>query len=167
MNIAVSIRITKVLIALIPAFLGLFALLNNISDYRGTLDNVLYPIMCMTDTFDNPAQTWRKICSVPLLHGIFISVIGLETVIGGLGCYGVYRMARAVRAAPAEFMAACRVTSLACLLGILVWGLGFFVIIGDWFLAWQGGFKPFRTDGLVYSGMMVICLIAVNYADER
>lgn len=167
MTLTGSIRLTKVVIALMPAFLGLFALLNNLSDYKGTLDHVLVPIMCMKDTFGNPAQTWRSLCSVPLMHTVFIAVIMIETIICAVGFWGVYRMASTVRATSAAFRDSCRLTSLACLLGILVWGLGFFVIIGDWFLVWQGDFKPFRTDGLTYSAIMIICLLAINHADKE
>jgi predicted small integral membrane protein len=166
MALTLLIRVTKFLIALMPAFLGLFAVLNNTSDYEGTFENVLSPIMCMKDTFHNPAQTWRSLCYVPLMHTVFILVIGLEAAIGLLGLIGAYQMARVIKASPEIFREACRITSLACLLGIMVWGLGFFVVIGDWFLVWQGGLKPFRTDGLVYSGMMIICLLSVNYDDE-
>jgi len=38
--------------------------------------------------------------------------------------------------------------------------------VGDWFLAWQGEFKPFMIDGVTYSAMMLICLLAINLRNE-
>lgn len=161
------IRWSKAVIALMPALLGTFALFNNVSDYAGTLQNVLRPIMCMENTFNNPAQTWRAICSPPVFHATYILVMAVETVIAVLGWLGVLGIVRAIKQPPPAFAAACGVTSLACLIGIAVWGIGFFVVIGDWFLVWQGPLKPFATDGVAYSTMMLICLFTVNLREQH
>lgn len=166
LSMQLSMRLTTAFIAIIPACLGSFAVLNDVSDYGGTLSKVLLPIACMQNTFHNPAQTWRALCSLRPLDAIFRVVIAVELVVGLLGIVGVYRILRAIRGSSEDFSTSCTTTALACRIGIIVWGLGFFVILGDWFLAWQGPMKGFQTDGLGYSLMMLICLICVNSTER-
>ncbi|NJO13307.1 MAG: DUF2165 domain-containing protein [Gammaproteobacteria bacterium] len=167
LDVRQPIRWSKAVIALMPALLGTFALFNNVSDYTGTVRNVLQPILCMQQTFDNPQQTWRAICSPPVFHLVYLTVMAVEALIAVLGWLGVLSIVRALRQPAPAFAAACGPTTLACLIGIAVWGIGFFVIIGDWFLVWQGALKPFATDGVAYSTMMLICLFAVNLREDH
>ena len=39
---------------------------------------------------------------------------------------------------------------LSCVLGMLIWGLGFFTIAGDYFLSWQNPKLFLQDDGLKY-----------------
>ena len=58
---------------------------------------------------------------------------------------------------------------LACLCGILVWGVGFMVIAGDWFLAWQAKQDPSATQlgAMVYFLPCALALIvAVIHRDD-
>jgi predicted small integral membrane protein len=52
----------------------------------------------------------------------------------------------------AEFEKAKRWVYLACGWGIIIWGLGFFEIGGDWFLSWQNNnLGSFQQGGLNYA----------------
>jgi len=155
---------TQALIALIPAALGILAFANDITGYQGTIAHVVHPILCMEKTFGIPAQTWRAICYPAFTHGATVLVMTLELGTGLLALWGAYRMARAVPLGKAAMRQGVAIVSLACLLGFVVWVGGFYVVLGDWFLAWQDEtLNDVRLDGAVYGTVVLLCLFAVNY----
>lgn len=155
---------TQSAIALIPAALGILAFVNDISGYHSTIEHVVHPILCMTQTFGNPAQVWRAICYPPFTHAATILVMAMELAVGLLALWGAYHMARAVPLGKAAMRRGVAIVSLACLMAFAIWVGGFYVILGDWFLAWQDAeLNDVRLDGAVYGAVSLLCLFAVNY----
>lgn len=155
---------TQTLIALIPAALGILAFINDITGYSGTIAHVVHPILCMEKTFGIPAQSWRAMCYLPFTHAASVLVMLLELAMGLLALWGAYLMGRAVPLGRTAMRPGIALVSLACLIGFIIWVGGFYVILGDWFLAWQDEtLNDVRLDGAVYGAVVMLCLIAINY----
>ena len=108
-------------------------------------------MLAMTNTYGNPWQTWRAI-TAPWAGSVGLAIImTIETIAGILGAIGVVVMLINIRASAAAFARGKVWMILACLAAIAVWGLGFMVGAGDWFLAWQAKQSvrhPAWRDGL-------------------
>ncbi|MDE1306329.1 DUF2165 domain-containing protein [Vibrio aestuarianus] len=147
-----TIRLAIILMALFPTLWGIFSFLNNTSGFQGTVQYAVAPMLAMTDTYGNPAQTWRAIQS-PLAAEIgLIAITIFETLAGLLGLWSMIKMFRNIKAPYSEFQQAKVPLILSCLLAILVWGIGFAVIAGDYFLAWQSKTTlDTQIGGLIYA----------------
>jgi len=70
----------------------------------------------------------------------------------------VYKLARAVRGAAADFNAAKKIPVIAVTMGLLLWLLAFITVGGEWFLMWQSklwngqeaAFRMFTVIGIVF-----------------
>ena len=163
MNEKIVQRIAVIVMALFPALWGLLSLLNDATDFTGTADNAVRPIIDMVNTYGNPWQTWRAITApwAPTVGLVFI--VAVETLAGIFATAGLIVMLRHLRGMPADFARGKAWMMLGALMGILVWGVGFMVIAGDWFLTWQAKTDPLATQmgGLVY---MLPCALALIVA---
>lgn len=54
-------------------------------------------------------------------------------------------------------------------MGVLVWGVGFMVIAGDWFLAWEASTAPLNTQlgAMVYFLPCALAVIAAMVHREE
>jgi predicted small integral membrane protein len=139
-------RFALIVMALFPALWGLLGDLNNATDFSGTANNAVHPMIAMTNTYGNPWQTWRAITApwaAPVGLGIIMAV---ETAAGILGIIAIIVMLANLRGSPAAFAKGKAWMILACLAAILVWGVGFMVVAGDWFLTWQAKTEPVATQ---------------------
>lgn len=157
-----AMRLALILLSLFPALWGLLAVLNNLSGFSGTVDNAVAPLLAMSQTYGLDSQAWRAIHS-PLIASLALIVItGVEGLAGIVGALALFQLIRHYRADYQQFSRAKGLLVLACTLAIGVWGIGFMVIAGDWFLAWQ---KPSglntQLGGLLY---MLPCLLTIIVA---
>src|ERR1017187_6406561 len=109
-------RVFAVLLALIPMGMGLLAFVNNISDWNHSVVEVITPLLTLTGLRDAPQFSWRAFPSglVPVCYGFVTSI---ELTVGIVALVSVATMLRKFRAAPADFIAACRIAQRACTLG--------------------------------------------------
>lgn len=86
-----------------------------------------------------------------------------------LAAIGIVKMLTNFTKGDAEFIQAQAWVRAACVLGILIWGLGFYVFLGDFFLAWQTATLSYlQTAGLNYALMMAIpYLLLKKYEHSR
>jgi len=137
MNFNKTIRWSLILMALFPTLLGLLAFLNNTSGFADTVKYAVGPTIAMTDTYGNSAQIWRAM-TAPIFAQIALIMITLfETAAGITGAIAIYKMIKTINAPFEAFQKAKAFLVLACTLAILVWGIGFVVIAGEFFLSWQ------------------------------
>ena len=163
MDLKLVKRLALVVMALFPALWGIIGDLDNASDFTGTATNAVAPMIEMTNTYHNPYQSWRAI-TAPWAPGIGLAVImALETAAGVLGAISIVVMLANIRGSAADFARGKSWLILACLFAILVWGVGFMVIAGDWFLAWQAPKDPLDTQlgAMVY---FLPCALALMLA---
>ncbi len=160
MNYHTMVRLSIVAMALFPTVWGLLSLLNNTSGFGGTVQYAVFPLFSMTDTYGNPAQTWRAIHSMLVAQIGLVLITAIETLAGITGLVAMVKLLRTLCAPYAEFEQAKGWLVLSCTLAILVWGVGFAVIAGDYFLAWQAKTTlATQIGGLIYAIPCFLTLI--------
>jgi predicted small integral membrane protein len=162
MNFNKTVRWAILLTALFPTFFGLLALLNNTSGFSDTVQYAVGPTIAMTDTYGNPAQTWRAITS-PIIAQIALIVITLfEASAGVVGAIAMYKMLKTINQPFEQFQQAKSLLIISCTLAILVWGIGFAVIAGEFFLTWQSKTTiETQLGGLIYT---IPCFLVMIFA---
>jgi predicted small integral membrane protein len=163
MDLKIIKRLALIVMALFPALWGLLGDLNNVTDFTGTANNAVKPMIEMTNTFGNPWQTWRAIMA-PLAPQVgLIVIMAMETATGVFGAVAVVVMLANLRGSAAAFAKGKAWMILGCLSAILVWGVGFMIVAGDWFLAWEASKDPLSTQlgAMIY---FLPCALALNLA---
>jgi len=162
-------RIVLSAIALIPACIGIFAFLNNLSGWEETVARMVHPMLSMEGTFGNPWQTWRAIDSSAFANAVYLLVFVVEGAFGILALVGMVRMLRSLSASGAEFRRGIRTVRTACMIAVFVYGFLFFTVAGDWFLAWQNpDLAGVQRDAVNYGlvVMLAYILLDTNYGER-
>ena len=129
---------------------------NNLTDYDSNYQFVRHVLM-MDSTFPGNRGMWRALNS-PAWHTTFyLSIIAWEFVTMIFCWRGGLRLARALRATPAEFSRAATLAIVALTSSLLMWLIAFLSIGGEWFLMWQSkiwngqeaAFRMFTVVGIV------------------
>lgn len=162
-------RVALIVMALFPALWGLLGDLNNIADFSSTANNAVRPMIEMTNTYGNPWQTWRAIAAPWAAPVALVIIMAVETAAGILGIASIVLMIVNIRASAAAFAKGKAWMILACLCAILVWGVGFMVVAGDWFLAWQANKDPLATQlgAMIYFLPCALALIVAMIHQEE
>ncbi|WP_182419906.1 DUF2165 family protein [Bartonella sp. HY038] len=154
-------RFVLIAFALFPTLWGILGLLNNASGFASTAEFAIKPMFAMSDTYGNPAQTWRAISwgLAPILALILITTV--ETLAGILGLIGLLKLIKNFNAPYEKLQSGKSFVVLGATLAVLVWGVGFMVIAGDWYLAWQAKTNPLNTQigGMIYALPNMITII--------
>ena len=160
-------RILQTALAFVPFCLGLFAFLNNVTDWTGTMERFTLPLMSMAGNAASETQGWRSVGSPMLAHLEYGFVTTLELAMGLLATYGAVGMIRHCNGSSAEFRRHSRVVCLACMLGALIYCLIFFTVGGDWFLAWKNEELLFlQGDSLNYATVLAIVFLYLRFVDD-
>jgi predicted small integral membrane protein len=160
-------RTFAILLAAIPMGMGLLAFLNNVSGWTRSVHEVITPLLTMEALRDSPQMSWRAFSPrlAPFCY-VFVSIF--ELTVGIVAAIGVGSMLRKFRAPRADFVAGIRIAQRACTLGVITWLLFFFVVGGDWFLAWKNKNLLFiQSDSLMYVGAATFVLIALLATEAR
>jgi predicted small integral membrane protein len=146
MDLRLAHRLALVVMALFPALWGLLGFLNNVTGFEGTAAYAVKPMLAMTNTYGNPLQTWRAITAPWAAPAGLVAITTVETAAGVLGVIAIVVMLLNLHGSASDFARGKAWMILSCLCAILVWGVGFMVVAGDWFLAWQGKQDPLSTQ---------------------
>ncbi|MES2204866.1 MAG: DUF2165 family protein [Pseudomonadota bacterium] len=150
-------RLFQIGLALIPAFEGILGLLNDLEGAKSTLASVIVPLLSMQTVQPEFVHSWRGIHNPALQEMAYYFLASLEGVIGLLAIISIVGMIKNFRQDDVHFLHSQAWARGACMFGILIWGFGFFVIGGDFFLAWQSSsLGYFQGGGLNYALMMFI-----------
>ena len=142
------LRLDQIGVALIPAVIGILALLNDVTAFTSTVDSVVKPLITMQGNASH--QLWRALPASFSNIAYTLMFLG-EFLVGVLAVIGIILMCKNINQSVEQFERAKRWIYLACGWGIIVWGLGFFEIGGDWFLAWQSNsLASFQQGALNY-----------------
>jgi predicted small integral membrane protein len=162
-------RFALIVMALFPALWGLLGDLNNATDFTGTANNAVRPMIAMTNTYGNPWQTWRAITATWAAPVGLVIIMTVETIAGILGTLSIVLMLANIRGSVAAFARGKALMILSCLFAILVWGVGFMVVAGDWFLAWEANKDPLSTQlgAMIYFLPCAIALIVAMIHREE
>lgn len=146
MNEITMSRLGCIVLSLFPALWGIFSLLNNTADFSGTAQHAVAPLLAMQDTYQVPGLMWRAI-SVEWAGQVGLAIITLmESVAGITAAFGVVLMLKHLGHSYAAFARGKAWAMLGALCAIAVWGLGFMVVAGDWFMAWQAKDNPLAVQ---------------------
>ena len=167
-RLAVTIdRTLAVLLSCIPMCMGILAFVNNMADWNGTLAHVVVPLVTLESLRDVPNFSWRALPAswAPMSY---LGVTTVELVVGFVALAAVITMLRRFRATTTAFVDACQIAERACTLGAITWLLFFFVMAGDWFMAWRNpSLVGVQRDSLMYAGAAVFVLIALRATEAR
>ncbi len=145
-------RLVVVVMCLFPTLWGFLGLLNDATDFNDTVVNAVKPMIEMTNTYGNPLQQARAI-NIPGAAEIgLIGIMTVETLAGIFGLIGLVRLVLNFFKSSDDFARAKAWMMLGCLFAVLVWGVGFMVIAGDWFLSWEAKTMPLSNQlgGMIY-----------------
>ncbi|MFQ0814703.1 hypothetical protein AVM02_00005 [Brucella anthropi] len=154
-------RIPCILMSLFPALWGMLSLLNNTADFSGTAENAVRPLLAMTDTYGIPGQTWRAITVSWAPYAGLAVITAIETLAGVFATIGFAKMLINLCGSYTKFSAGKNWTILGACCAVAVWGIGFMVVAGDWFMAWQAKENPLNTQlgALIYALPSMMCLV--------
>ncbi len=107
---------------------------GNITDF-GTNQQFVRHVLAMDTTFRDPDLMWRAIESPALQNAAYVAVIAWETLTAAVLLYATGVWLRALRRGAADRARAASTAGLVMVL--LLFGLGFLAIGGEWFAMWQ------------------------------
>ena len=145
-------RLAIVIFALFPTLWGFLGLLNDATDFNDTVVNAVKPMIEMTNTYGNPAQVARAITAPWAAPVATVAIMTAETLAGIFGLVGLVLLLLNFFKDSAAFARGKAWMMLGCLFAVLVWGVGFMVIAGDWFLSWDAKTMPLSNQlgGMIY-----------------
>lgn len=159
-------RILQTALAFVPVCLGIFAFLNNVTDWGGTMERFTFPLLSMAGNAASGTQGWRAIDSQMFAHAVYGFVIALELGMGLIAAYGAAGMIRHCGGSVAGFRQKRHVVCLACLLGAFIYCFIFFTVGGDWFLAWKNeNLLYLQADSLNYAAILAIVVLCLRFVD--
>ncbi|AHE72804.1 hypothetical protein M942_08705 [Enterobacter ludwigii] len=154
-------RLVCLIMALFPALWGIFSFMNNVADFSDTAQNAVGTMLSMKDTYNLPRQMWRAI-NLPDAPYIGLAVITtMETLAGVFASVGLILMLKNFAKPYQQFSLGKAWAMLGAACAILVWGIGFMVVAGDWFMAWEAKENPLSTQlgALLYMVPNTLALI--------
>jgi predicted small integral membrane protein len=160
-------RTLTVLLTCVPMCMGVLAFVNNISDWNGTLSHVVTPLLTLDALRDVPQFRWRALpgAAAPF---VYLGVTSVELIVGLSAGFAVTAMLRRFGGSTTAFSEACQIAQRSCTLGIITWLFFFFVVAGDWFLAWRNpSLVGVQRDALMYAGAAAFVLIGLRSAEVR
>ncbi|MFW7224081.1 MULTISPECIES: DUF2165 family protein [unclassified Serratia (in: enterobacteria)] len=161
-------RFVCLVMSLFPALWGIFSFMNNITDFSDTAQHAVAPLLSMQDTYNVPGQMWRAI-NVSWAPFIGMAAITtMETLAGIFATIGIVVMLKNFRNPYHDFAKGKAWSMMGASFAILVWGIGFMVVAGDWFLAWQAKENPLATQmgAMMYTLPCVLTLIILMLQRE-
>ena len=155
-GLGVITRAAKIMLVAGIALFYTLVVFNNLTDFDSNYQFVRH-VLSMDSTFPGNHGMWRAL-RLPAAHlAFYFSIIAWEIVTLVLIWWGVARLAWALRATPAQFQAAKRISVAALTLSMLMWLVAFLSVGAEWFLMWQSrtwngqepAFRMFAVVGLV------------------
>jgi predicted small integral membrane protein len=105
---------------------------GNITDF-GTNQQFVQHVLAMDTTFKDDDLMWRAITSEGLQNAAYVAIIAWETVAALVLIAGTWFWARRDQARGR------RISTYGLLMVMLLFGVGFIGIGGEWFAMWQSG----------------------------
>ncbi|WP_273793840.1 DUF2165 family protein [Brucella anthropi] len=162
-------RIACLLVSLFPALWGMFSFFNNVSDFKETAENAVAPLLSMQDTYGVPGETWRAITASWSSTAGLTAITIIETSAGVLASIGILIMLCSLWGRYETFAKGKVLAMIGALAAIMVWGVGFMVVAGDWFMAWQAKSNPLATQlgAMIYTVPCFLALIVLMLHREE
>lgn len=148
-----TIRAVVAALAGITGLQMLFIAFTNITDY-GTNQAFVIHVLAMDTTFKSPNTMWRAITSTGLANAAYIAIIAWETIAA------VVLITAFVAWLRGRTTGARRLSIIGWLMWVLLFGLGFIVIGGEWFEMWESskwnGLQPALQNLIIASVALIL-----------
>jgi predicted small integral membrane protein len=137
---------------------------GNITDF-GTNQAFVQHVLAMDTTFRSPDMMWRAITSPGLQNTAYVVIIVWETLTA------LVLIAAFVAWLRARTDTARRLSTLGWVMWVLLFGIGFIAIGGEWFQMWQSdkwnGLQPALQNFLIATAALVIAHLPAKEAVSR
>lgn len=152
------------LVGMVALFFSLVAL-GNITDYDSNFAFVVH-VLSMDSTFQSPTLMQRAITAPLLHHGAYLLIIAWQLATALLCWWGVVRLWRARAADAAHFDAAKGPAIGGLTAGVLLYGVGFLAIGGEWFAMWQSENWNGQHSAHIFVMLTGLALLHVSTAER-
>jgi len=129
------LRACKSIVCLSLAIFALLVCLNNVMDYGSNYAFVQHTLS-MDTVFPDNTLRYRAIVNPLVWNVAYGLIIFAEFLTGALLLIGSIKLFKSMNS-PLAFTRAKNWVYLGCLVGFLLWFLGFVVVGGEWFCMWQ------------------------------
>jgi predicted small integral membrane protein len=151
-------RLAKVVATAILAALALSAAYNNVVDYEAGFEWVRH-IMSLDTVKPSNGAVGRAITDLNVMTAVYIASILAQALAGLCFATAALAMLRRLRGPVGKFVMAKRWLPLGAVFGLLVWFLGWMVVGGQYFAAWQMGlWDPQDSAFRLYMTMMGVLI---------
>ena len=137
---------------------------GNITDF-GTNEAFVQHVLAMDTTFRSPDMMWRAITSPGLQDTAYVVIIAWETLTA------LMLIAALVLWIRGKVATARRLSTLGWVMWVLLFGLGFLAIGGEWFQMWQSdkwnGLQPALQNFIVATVALVVAHLPEREAVSR
>ncbi|WP_409464972.1 DUF2165 domain-containing protein [Amycolatopsis sp. GA6-003] len=138
--------------------------IGNITDFDTNRDFVRH-VLAMDTTFQSPNMMWRAITSPGLADAAYVAVIAWELLTALALIAGFIAWMRA-HLAGRPLSTAKQLSSLGWVMQLILFGVGFLAIGGEWFQMWQSskwnGLQPALNYLIVASFGLVLAHLAAK-----
>lgn len=149
--------VATVLTVIIALYMTLVAF-GNITDF-GTNQQFVQHVLEMDTTFNDDDVMWRAIENDTLQNIGYVGVIVWETLTALVLWYAAWQLFNRLRGG-GDWTRARRLASVGMLMVILLFGLGFITIGGEWFSMWQSsewnGLEPALQNVILAAFALVL-----------
>lgn len=169
MNELKASRFVCLVVTLFPALWGIFSFFNNIAGFSGTAQYAVLPLLSMQDTYNNSWLMWRSINVEWAGYLGLVLITTMETLGGIFASLGLIIMLKNFNKSYTLFSKGKAWAMLGASFAVLVWGVGFMVVAGDWFMAWQAKINPLNTQlgAMIYTLPCMITIITLLIQKEN
>jgi predicted small integral membrane protein len=154
------------LVAVIGVFFAVVAF-GNVTDYATNWGFVRH-VLAMDTIFPDSTLKWRAITDPRIAALGYRLIIAWEALTAAILLYAAARMAAAARD-PTHFVATKPIAVLGLTFGLLLYGLGFMVVGGEWFAMWQSqawNGVPSAARFIMMIGLTLLIVLAPERHDD-
>ncbi|WP_079277913.1 DUF2165 domain-containing protein [Streptomyces sp. CB03234] len=137
---------------------------GNITDF-GSNQQFVQHVLAMDTTFKDPQLMWRAITSPALQNAAYIAIIVWEVLTASVLVVATWLWAVGLRRR--AYDRARRASTVGLVMVLLLFGLGFFGIGGEWFVMWQSSDWNGLDSALRYVVLAAFALIVVHLPAAR
>lgn len=147
------------LLSLIPVTVGLFGPLGDILTYHTMINERLMPILTMSELPEN--MRYFTILGTPFVaHIVLFVMMFFELCVAIIALFGIYLV---IFKGSRGLEQGIRYVQLACVWGIIVWGLFFLCVIGVVFMVWYvPSLQQVRSDALQFVLLFSIVIFGLD-----
>jgi predicted small integral membrane protein len=161
-----GLRFAVTVLTAMTALQMTFIAFGNITDF-GTNQAFVQHVLAMDTTFRSPDMMWRAITSTGLQNTAYVVIIAWEALTALVLIAALVAWIRA----RTDTTTARRLSTLGWVMWVLLFGVGFLAIGGEWFQMWQSdkwnGLQPALQNFLIAAAALVIAQLPAKEVVSR